>query len=68
MRRAGNVVKQMCDGIDASALVIVFITRRYVDKVAGDNAADNCQKEFTYSERRKTVSYFCKLHPVFWPH
>ena len=47
-------MKQMCDGIDASALVIVFITRRYVDKVAGDNAADNCQKEFNYAELQKT--------------
>ena len=54
MRRAGNVVKQMCDGIDASAIVLVFITRRYVDKVAGDNAADNCQKEFNYAELKKT--------------
>ena len=44
----------MCDGIDASALVIVFVTERYVAKVAGDNAADNCQKEFNYADLQKT--------------
>ena len=44
----------MCDGIDASAIVVVFITKRYVEKVSGDNAADNCQKEFNYAELKKT--------------
>ena len=39
----GNVKKQMIRGIDYAQCVVVFVTRRYVDKVKGDNAEDNCQ-------------------------
>ena len=53
-RMEGNVVKQMCEGIDASAIIVVFVTSRYAAKVAGDNAADNCQKEFNYACLKKT--------------
>lgn len=52
----GNVVQQMCDGIDASAAVLVLVTKRYVDKVGGTNHADNCKKEFMYADRQKTSS------------
>ena len=39
----GNVKKQMISGIDFAQCVVVFVTRRYADKVKGDNAEDNCQ-------------------------
>mmetsp|Transcript_1800 Transcript_1800/g.1812 ORF Transcript_1800/g.1812 Transcript_1800/m.1812 type:complete len:693 (-) Transcript_1800:2-2080(-) len=49
----GNIKKQMAAGIDNAQCVVVFITKRYVDKVAGTNPEDNCQLEFNYSARRK---------------
>lgn len=51
----GNVVEQMCAGIDDSITCVVFITANYLQKVAGDNDADNCKKEFLYADRRKTA-------------
>ncbi len=52
----GNIQKQMCDGIDQSFVCVVFITQSYLQKVGSDNMADNCKKEFEYSERRLTAS------------
>lgn len=43
----------MASGIDNSQCVVVFITKRYVDKVGGTNPEDNCQLEFNYAARRK---------------
>jgi hypothetical protein len=54
-RMQGNIMEQMSQGIDQSALVLVFVTRRYVEKVAGSDATDNCKLEFEYSHRRKGV-------------
>lgn len=39
----GNVKEEMVKGINFSQCVVVFITRRYIDKVKGSNAEDNCQ-------------------------
>lgn len=50
----GNVKKKMINGIDNAQCIIVFVTKRYMKKVAGNNAEDNCQLEFNYSCRRKT--------------
>lgn len=36
--------------------VVVFITKRYTEKVAGSNAEDNCQLEFNYAALRKTAT------------
>ena len=52
----GNIVKQMTSGIDNAQCVLVFITRNYVEKVGSSNANDNCQIEFEYARRRKTIS------------
>lgn len=55
-RMTGNIVHQMCDGIDNSKLVIVFVTRAYIDKVAGrgpNGFSDNCLLEFQYAARKK---------------
>ena len=53
-RMHGQIVSQMCNGIDASKCVVVFITSAYITKVGGANAADNCKLEFNYAMRRKT--------------
>lgn len=50
----GNIKKQMVSGIDNTQCVVVFITKRYNEKVAGENAEDNCQLEFNYAALRKT--------------
>ncbi len=44
----GNIIDAMCEGIDESDLVLCFITRNYLDKVAsGDKCSrDNCRREF----------------------
>jgi len=57
----GNVKKQTALGIDNAQCVVAFITKRYIDKVGGFNAEDNCQLEFNYAARRKTAS---KMIPV----
>ena len=44
----------MVQGIDNANCVVVFITRRYVEKVSGENASDNCQLEFNYAGLQKT--------------
>ena len=58
-RMTGNIVKQMSDGIDNSRFVIVFVTQKYIDKVAcrGPNGdRDNCHLEFHYAANRKGSS------------
>ncbi|RHZ06241.1 hypothetical protein DYB26_010963, partial [Aphanomyces astaci] len=52
----GNVKKQMIHGIDNARVIVVFVTQRYIAKVGGPNAEDNCQLEFNYAARRKTAS------------
>ncbi|GFH57102.1 hypothetical protein CTEN210_13578 [Chaetoceros tenuissimus] len=52
----GHIGQAMTDGIDASNQVAVFITRRYIDKVASRfGMEDNCRLEFDYSTRRKGI-------------
>ena len=54
----GNVQETMMRGIDSSACVIVFITKRYLLKVDGAGARgdnDNCKFEFEYACNRKGV-------------
>lgn len=53
-----NVIKQMCDGIDASQYVVVFVTQRYMEKVNGENAKDNCQIEFNHAFQRYGTAGF----------
>ena len=53
---SGNIDKKMEQGIAQTEGVIVFLTRKYKEKVNADNAGDNCQKEFTYASRKKTRS------------
>eukprot|EP01035_Chromulina_nebulosa_P033583 gene33583-44979_t len=52
----GDIKSKMCSGIDHSRVLIVFITKRYLNKVGGNNAEDNCRLEFGYGARRKTAA------------
>jgi hypothetical protein len=52
----GNIVQQMSNGIDNTQCVLVFVTRNYMNKVAGTNANDNCQLEFQYALRKKSAA------------
>jgi len=55
-RMEGNILDQMCRGIDDSATVVVFVTQKYMSKVGGRNDADNCKLEFNYAARHKAGS------------
>ena len=55
-RMKGDLFKQMSQGIENTQSVIVFITQKYIDKVDGDNAGDNCKNEFNYAAIKKTSS------------
>jgi len=52
-RMEGNILDQMCRGIDDSATVVAFITTNYIEKVASDNENDNCKREFNYATLHK---------------
>ena len=60
-KMAGNIDEKMAQGIDQTKGVIIFITRRYYEKVNGENAGDNCKKEFHYASKVKTRA---KMVPV----
>jgi hypothetical protein len=48
----GDIVGQMCSGIENSSAIVVFVTERYVSKVGGSNDKDNCKLEFSYAARK----------------
>ena len=52
-RLEGDIEEEMCAGIDQSQIVLVFVTKRYCDKVTGKDEADYCKKEFKYAVQRK---------------
>ncbi len=52
--KTSNISELMCRGIDESVYIVIFITKKYMEKVASLNASDNCKKEFQYSEIKKT--------------
>jgi len=51
-RMRGNIVAAMTSGIDNTKCCVVFITQRYMEKVNGPDARDNCQIEFNYAFSR----------------
>jgi len=53
-RMEGDVREKMREGIDNCKCVVVFITKRYLEKVGGNNAGDNCQLEFKYAAFERT--------------
>ena len=46
-RMHGDVQSQMCKGIDESAVIVTFVTDKYIKKVDSGDKADNCFKEFS---------------------
>jgi hypothetical protein len=57
-RMSGDPVAAMTFGIDASDIVLAFVTRNYVTKVAGlgpRGQGDSCLAEFNYSLNRRGV-------------
>jgi hypothetical protein len=52
-RMEGVIQTAMTKGIDRSKAVLVCVSNLYCKKVAGDNATDNCQKEFLYADKQK---------------
>ena len=52
-RMTGDIIDKMCDGIDKTKLIIVFVTQRYAQKVQSGSDNDNCKLEFKYAMRRK---------------
>ena len=52
----GDIFEKMAEGIELTKSVIVFITQKYLDKVNGENASDNCKREFNYAVIKKTSS------------
>ena len=55
-KMTGGIVDKMSKGIEETKVVIVFITKRYLKKVNGEHAGDNCKLEFNYASRQKTSS------------
>ena len=49
----GHIKLQMCDGIDKSHLVVMFVTKKYVEKVGLPPSDDNCSFEFNYAVQRR---------------
>ena len=54
---SGNITDQMCSGINRTQAVLVFVTKNYVNKVAGTDRRDNCKKEFQYAELKKSAQF-----------
>ena len=60
----GNIIERMCEGVDNTKLVLVFVTKTYEEKVGGSNGTDCCKLEFNYSLRKKKQVQFLPLISV----
>jgi len=53
-RLSGDIVDEMCEGIELSKFVIICITELYIDKVRQtERKNDNCKMEFKYAAQHK---------------
>ena len=50
-KMVGHIYQKMAEGIDDSDIILVFITKVYMEKLTKEN--DNCKDEFTYSVSQK---------------
>jgi len=50
----GNILLKMAKGIEGSAVILICVTRRYMEKVAED-ADNNCKFEFEYALNKRTT-------------
>lgn len=48
-----DINSAMADGIDGSKLVVVFVTKEYMEKINGNNNNDNCKREYGYAIQKK---------------
>lgn len=65
----GNILNAMCRGIDQSDLVLVFVTKRYLEKVETGGDDDNVRREFMYAATIKKPMLAIKLDhdcPKHW--
>lgn len=53
-RIRGDIDDRMAEGIEKTKCVIVFMTKKYYDKVTGKIANDNCKLEFNHAKRIRT--------------
>ena len=49
-------VDQMCNGIESSNLVVVFITKRYLSSLSNAKEDDHCRLEYGYARRLAGVN------------
>ena len=57
----GHIADHTSSGIDNSKVILVFVTKRYSDKVCGQDRADNCKMEFNYAVQRKSQRYMIPI-------
>ena len=69
-KMVGHVDSMMAEGIDESDIILVFITKAYMEKL-NSKGHDNCKKEFTYAITRNKkmlpiVMEPCMRDPSQW--
>ena len=65
-RMEGEIVDYVVSGIDKSAVIVVFVTTAYMEKV-GSGLERQLSKEFTYATRTKSASKMISvpMEPAF---
>lgn len=65
-----NIVDAMCNGIQDSDVILVFVTRNYIAKAASENDSDNVRREFFFAyhhcPERMMAIRFDKELPAQW--
>ena len=69
-KMVGHIYQKMAEGIDESDIILVFITKVYMEKL-NRKGHDNCKKEFTYAITRNKkmlpiVMEPCMRDPSQW--
>jgi hypothetical protein len=49
----GNIRQRMAEGIERSAVVLICVSRKYMERVKMDGS-NNCKLEFEYADRKRT--------------
>ena len=63
----GHIDKTMAEGIDDSDVILVFITKAYMEKL-NSNGRDNCKAEFTYATTRNKKMIPIVMEPCMKNH
>ncbi len=59
----GDIDTSSCIGIDHSAMVCLFITKGFMDKVGGLNEEELCRLEFNYAKVKKSKMLCVVMEP-----